>query len=492
MAITKIFPIKKTLHKAIKYIANKEKTESGTFLSTYQCGMYTADLEMEMTAKMGKTNGRKNDRKAYHIIQSFAKDDPISPEQAIEIGRQLAEKYTEGNHQFIVATHMDKDHIHNHIIFNATNFVDYSKIHIQNKDLDRLRDISDQLCEANGLSVIEKKSGVRGRGKYEYEQHKEGESWKDQLREAIDRRIPEAKNFDDFIALMEMEEGYEIKIGKYISFRREGQERFTRSKRLGENYSIEAICNRIENKDKILYQNAPSAPSERKKQAQKQRQRKGKRQPYHGIYLIEKIDEKLMSLEPEKSEAYRNALIRNEINSLVKSKEFLIRNGLNTPEEFRDYYFNIVSEFDNVAKTQSSTKNKILNLEMEIRQLQNYTEGFPAYKEFCLAKNKLNFVTDEKKYMQKVNYDVAKKYFDEIIKKDPNKISRDELITKRDELKRLAEQMPDKREKIFQSKKELEIIASNIKAALDIDLLKTESIEYGHKVDVTRKEDISL
>lgn len=163
MAITKIFPIKKTLHKAIKYIANPPKTDKSALVSTYQCGIYTADLEMEIIVKQGKGAEKKNNRKAYHIIQSFAKDDPVTPEQALKIGRQLAWKYTSGNHQFIVATHIDKGHIHNHIIFNATDYTSYGKIHIQNKNLDRLRDISDQLCEENGLSVIEEKSGIKGR-----------------------------------------------------------------------------------------------------------------------------------------------------------------------------------------------------------------------------------------------------------------------------------------------------------------------------------------
>lgn len=356
MAITKIFPIKKTLHKAIKYIANPQKTDKSALVSTYQCGIYTADLEMEIIAKQGKGAEKKNSRKAYHIIQSFAKDDPVTPEQALKIGRQLAWKYTGGNHQFIVATHIDKGHIHNHIIFNATDYTSYGKIHIQNKNLDRLRDISDQLCEENSLSVIEEKSGVKGRGKYEHEQHQNGSSWKDKLRDAIDRTILVAEDFDDFITRMEMEEGYEIKTGKYISFRGEGQERFTRNKRLGENYSIEAICARIENKDM----------DSRKRESKQTNTGKGtpggkKKTVPKGtghMYLIEKIDRKLAQLEPEKPEAYRNALIKNEINSLVQSKEFLIRNRLDTAEKFQKHYSEIASQFDKTAHDQHSTKMK--------------------------------------------------------------------------------------------------------------------------------------
>lgn len=483
MAITKIFPIKKTLHKAIKYIANPQKTGGSALVSTYQCGMYTADLEMEIIAKQAKGSERKNSRKAYHIIQSFAKDDPVTPEQALKIGRQLAWKYTGGSHQFIVATHIDKGHIHNHIIFNATDYTSYGKIHIQNKNLDRLRDISDRLCEENGLSVIEEKSGVKGRGKYEHEQHENGSSWKDKLRDAIDRTILAAEDFDDFITRMEMEEGYEIKTGKYISFRSEGQERFTRNKRLGENYSIEAICARIKNKD---------IDSQKREAKQTNGKKKTATKSAGHIYLIEKIDRKLALLEPEKPEAYRNALIKNEINSLVQSKEFLIRNGLDTAEKFWEKYSSIASEFDKTAKSQSGTKNEILNLEMEMKQLQNYREGTAAYKEFHSTRNKLDFVKDEKKYIQKINYEAAKKYFDRIAKKDPDQISLDDLTQRLEHLKNLADAYPAKREALFQSKKKLEIIASNIKTSLGIDLTGKRDSTYERENGAVKKEETSL
>ncbi len=490
MAITKIFPIKKTLHKAIKYIANPQKTDKGALVSTYQCGIYTADLEMEIIAKQGKGAEKKNNRKAYHIIQSFAKDDPVTPEEALKIGRQLAWKYTGGNHQFIVATHIDKGHIHNHIIFNATDYTSYGKIHIQNKNLDRLRDISDRLCEENGLSVIEEKSGIKGRGKYEHEQHQNGSSWKDKLRDSIDRTILAAEDFDDFITRMEMEEGYEIKTGKYISFRSEGQERFTRNKRLGENYSIEAICARIENKEIASQRREPKQTNAGK--GASSRKKKTVPQGAGHIYLIEKIDRKLALLEPEKPEAYRNALIKNEINSLVQSKEFLIRNGLDTEEKFWKQYSSIASEFDKTAKNQSGTKREILSLEIEMKQLQNYREGIDAYKEFHSTRNKLDFVKDEKKYIQKINYEAAKKYFDKIIKKDPDQISMDELSQRLEHLKNLADTYPAKREALFQSKKKLEIIASNMKTSLGIDLIGKGDSSHGREDSTIKKEEISI
>lgn len=475
MAITKIFSIKKTLHKAIKYITNSQKTDSGSLIYSYQCGMYTADLEMELISRQNKNFNRKNDRKAYHMIQSFAPDDNVTPEQALEIGKQLAEKYTYGNHQYIVTTHIDKGHIHNHIIFNATDFVNCKKMHIKDKDLDRMRDINDKLCKENGLSVIEKKSGVKGRGKYEYEQHKKGNAWKDKLREAIDRTILESEDFDDFITRMEMEEGYEIKTGKYLSFRMEGQERFTRNRTLGDNYSIDAIKFRIANKDKAVYRETIHKDQDEKTSSKKtssvKKEHRSKYQDDSHIYLISKIEEKLSSLDAGKPEAYRNALIRSEINNLVKSQEFLIRNKINTPEEFQKHYAGIVSDFNKTASQQKIVRNDILNLEMEIRQLQNYQEGKAAFKEFVSLRNKTEFVTDEKKYAKKINYDVAKRYFNEIVKTNPDKLSIDDLYKQKENLMKKSGQMPEQRNNLFQTKKELEIIAANIKASLEIDLL---------------------
>lgn len=151
--------------------------------------------------------------------------------------------------------------------------------------------------------------------------------------------------------------------------------------------------------------------------------------------MIEKIDQKLALLEPEKPEAYRNALIKNEINSLVQSKEFLIRNGLDTEEKFWKQYSSIASEFDKTAKNQSGTKREILSLEIEMKQLQNYREGISAYKEFHSARNKLDFVKDEKK---------------------------------------------------------LEIIASNMKTSLGIDLIGKGDSSHGREDSTIKKEEISI
>lgn len=114
MATSKIKTIRGTLKKAIDYIANPDKTNDGQLVFSHACSLETADIEMQLTAKQGTGIG---DRIAYHLIQSFSPEDDISPKKALELGREFAKKVTGGKHEFVVTTHIDKEHIHNHIIF---------------------------------------------------------------------------------------------------------------------------------------------------------------------------------------------------------------------------------------------------------------------------------------------------------------------------------------------------------------------------------------
>ena len=158
MATSKMRSIKSTLRKAIDYIVNPAKTDDGLLVYSHGCSVETADLEMELTAKQGTGRG---DRIAYHLIQSFSPDDDISPKKALQLGIEYARKVTGGKYEFVIATHIDKEHIHNHIIFNAVNYVDHKKYHSDKKDKYRIRDINDEICKANNLSVLPKYEAKR-------------------------------------------------------------------------------------------------------------------------------------------------------------------------------------------------------------------------------------------------------------------------------------------------------------------------------------------
>ncbi|MBC1649274.1 relaxase/mobilization nuclease domain-containing protein [Listeria booriae] len=243
MAVTKIWSIKKTLDKAMKYILDPIKAK---YVYSYACVPETADLEFELTLDQNSRSGGIN--KAYHIIQSF-KPEETSPEQAHEIGKQLLEQHLQGKYEYILTTHIDKEHIHNHVIFCASSFVDHKKYNDCTKTYYQLREASDVLCVEHGLSVIPPNQN-KGKSHYEWQMDQQGTSWKTQLKTAIDMCIKSSGTFEDFTSKMQTQ-GYEIKYGKHIAFRAEKQKRFTRAMQLGENYTEENIKLRIAQKDRL-------------------------------------------------------------------------------------------------------------------------------------------------------------------------------------------------------------------------------------------------
>ncbi len=239
MAVTKIHPIKSTLKKALDYIENPAKTDEKMLVSSFACSYETADIEFELLLSQAM---QKGNNLAHHLIQSFAPGE-TTPEQAHEIGRQLADEVLQGKYPYVLTTHIDKGHVHNHIIFCAVDMVNQRKYVSNRQSYAYIRRISDRLCKEHGLSVV-MPGQDRGKSYAEWDAHRKGTSWKAKLKTAIDAAIPQAKDFDDFLRLLQ-EQGYEVKRGKYVSFRAPGQERFTRCKTLGEAYTEEAITERI-------------------------------------------------------------------------------------------------------------------------------------------------------------------------------------------------------------------------------------------------------
>lgn len=193
-----------------------------------------------MTLQQNSRSGGVN--KAYHIIQSF-KPDEITPELAHEVGKQLLEQHLQGKYEYILTTHIDKNHIHNHVIFCASSFVTHTKYNDCTKTYYQLREASDALCVEHGLSVIPPNEN-KGKSYHEWQMDQQGDSWKSQLKLTIDQCVQTSKDFETFIASMQAQ-GYEIKYGKYLAFRAEKQKRFTRAKTLGEAYTEEHIKARI-------------------------------------------------------------------------------------------------------------------------------------------------------------------------------------------------------------------------------------------------------
>lgn len=148
MAVTKTHPIKSTLKAAIDYILNPEKTDGKLLASSFGCGLETADIEFAWTREAAGDRGTHLGR---HLIQSFAVGE-TTPEEAHKIGMELAGAVLGGKYEFVLTTHVDKDHLHNHLIFNAVSFVDYKKYHSNKQSYHFIRRTSDRICKEHGLS----------------------------------------------------------------------------------------------------------------------------------------------------------------------------------------------------------------------------------------------------------------------------------------------------------------------------------------------------
>ncbi len=239
MAVTKTHPIKSTLKAAIDYICNPEKTDGKLLVSAYGCAPETADIEFAWTRRHSIDKGINLGR---HLIQAFEPGE-VSPEETHRIGMELAKEILGGKYEFVLTTHIDKDHVHNHIIFNSVSFADHRHYHSNKRSYHDIRRTSDRICKEHGLSVIVPGQD-KGKSYIEHQATKNGTSYKSKLKTAIDRLIPSCKDFEELLAALQRE-GYEIKRGKYISCKAPGQERFTRLKTLGIDYTEEAITARI-------------------------------------------------------------------------------------------------------------------------------------------------------------------------------------------------------------------------------------------------------
>jgi len=365
MAVTKIKAIRGTLSKAIAYILNPEKTDEKLLVSSYGCASETAAREFEWTRKIAEQKGMNPVRIiARHVIQSFEIGE-VTPELAHEIGKQFADEILGGKYEYVLTTHIDKDHVHNHLIFNAVDFVDYHAYKSYKRIYYDMREVSDRLCKENGLSVIPP-SQNKGMSYKEYTEAKRGTSWKQKLKQTIDRLVITAKDYDDFLRLMQ-EAGYEIKPGKYISFRAEGQERFTRSKTIGENYTEERIKERI----------AGRTP------------RKSQRQTTpKGISLIGDIQERIRLID---SKGYEYKAKLTILKEAARTLNYLTENNLLQYADLEKKVEDVHSSYDRTGKELKGVEARLREVQPLIKNISNYHRLKPVYDAFQKAKDKPGF-----------------------------------------------------------------------------------------------------
>lgn len=353
------------MSKAIAYILNPEKTDEKLLVSSYGCASETAAREFEWTRKIAEQKGMNPVRIiARHVIQSFEIGE-VTPELAHEIGKQFADEILGGKYEYVLTTHIDKDHVHNHLIFNAVDFVNYHAYKSYKRIYYDMREVSDRLCKENGLSVIPP-SQNKGMGYKEYTEAKRGTSWKQKLKQTIDRLVITAKDYDDFLRLMQ-EAGYEIKTGKYISFRAEGQERFTRSKTIGENYTEERIKERI----------AGRTP----RRSQRQTTPKG-------ISLIGDIQERIRLID---SKGYEYKAKLTILKEAARTLNYLTENNLLQYADLEKKVEDVHSSYDRTGKELKGVEARLREVQPLIKNISNYQRLKPVYDAFQKAKDKPGF-----------------------------------------------------------------------------------------------------
>ena len=359
MAVTKIKPIKSTLSKALDYIENPDKTDGKMLISSFGCSYETADIEFGYTLSQALDKGNNL---AFHLIQSFAPGE-VDYEKAHEIGKQLADAVTKGQHEYVVTTHIDKGHIHNHIIFCAVNFVDHRKYNSNKRSYYGIRNMSDKLCRENGLSVVVPGKGSKGKSYAEYQAEKTGTSWKGKLKIAIDALIPQVSSFEELLQRLQAA-GYEIKPGKYVSCRAPGQERFTRLKTLGADYTEEAIRERIAGRRT----KAAKAPREQR-----------------GVSLLIDIEN---SIKAAQSKGYEQWAKIHNLKQAAKTMNFLTEHKIEQYADLVSRIEEMAAESGQAADALKDAEKRLADMAVLIKNVSTYQKTKPVYDAYRKARNR--------------------------------------------------------------------------------------------------------
>ncbi|HGA2412141.1 TPA: relaxase/mobilization nuclease domain-containing protein [Streptococcus agalactiae] len=384
MAITKIHPIKSTLNLAISYIVNGEKTDEQILVSTHKCHESTAHTQFLRTRN---DSGTKGTVLARHLIQSFLPGE-TSPEIAHQIGLELCKKILKDEYEFVLSTHIDKGHIHNHIIFNNVNMVTGKCYQSNKKSYHQIRYQSDKLCKDNNLSVIDefyesykRKYKTNGKSWYENEQAKRGSSWKSKLQFDIDRLIKQSKDWEEFLKKM-AELGYEIKHGKHIAFKPKDKQKFTRAKTIGEDYTEERLRERITENQSI------KAPPVKKR--------------------IGNVINMNTNAKVKESKGYEYWATKHNLNTMAESVVFIREHGIKSVKQLDEYIRKSSEERQNL-------QDKIKEIDKDMQLLSNTMEQIHTvkkyrayYKEYKANPSDKAFFEEHKAEIARYETDLAK------------------------------------------------------------------------------------
>ena len=462
MATTRIIPMHLNKGKTVAqcltnrtdYAENPEKTEGGSLISSFACDPKTAAAEFALSKReYQQLTGRiqKNDIIAYQVRQSF-KPGEITPEEANRVGYEFAQRFTKGDHAFIVCTHTDKAHIHNHIIWNSTALDCTRKFQNFWGSTEAVRKLSDLICIEHQLSVVENPKR-HGLSYNKWLGDTEKLSQRDQLRMAIDAALEKKpKDFDQLLQFLK-ESGYTVKPGKHLAFTHQGQKKNIRLRSLGEGYSESDLHD-------VLDGHRVHSPFVKKKYPQR---------PLKPT-LISEIEEKMNS---GKGPGYEQWAKVFRLKQMAKTVQYLQEHGLDDLDE--------LSAVANTSKEQfQCLKDRIKTAEARMAEIQtlkthiiNYSDTREVYATYRQSGYSKKYLAEHESEI--ILHKAAKKAFDELgLKKLPTvKSLNTEFAGLLTDKKSAYADYRKARDKML----ELEVHQKNIELILGMDELDSQTKE---------------
>ena len=339
------------------YVQNPDKTQQGELVSSYECSPLTVDEEFMLSKRQYElATGRrqKSDVIAYQIRQSF-KPGEITAEEANKVGYELAERFLKGKHAFIVATHTDRAHVHNHIIYNSTALDGTRKFRDFLLSGLAVQRLSDLICLEHQLSVIEIKPYRERQKRTLYPPR---ESNRDKLCAIIDNILLNEKpeDFEAFLQKLE-QQGYEIKRGKHTSVKGTRQKRFIRFRTLGAGYSEDEI-------KAVIAGEAEHRPYQKQPP---------KEQPFHLLVDIQ------AKLSEGKSEGYARWAKRYNLKEMSKTLIFLQENKIVSIEEMQERVDAATSRYHELGDSIKASENRLAEIAVLKAHIINYAKTRPIY-----------------------------------------------------------------------------------------------------------------
>ena len=367
MAATRLIALHKNKGKSVAaclkdrtdYAQNPDKTAQGELVSSYACSPLTVDEEFLLSKRQyEQSTGRsqKRDVIAYQIRQSF-KPGEITPEEANQVGYELAMRFTKGKHAFLVATHIDRQHIHNHVLFNSTSLDGTRKFRDFFLSGLAVQRLSDQICLEHQLSVIEIKPYRERQKRIPYPPK---ESNRERLCGVIDTILAEnPTDFEAFLSALE-QQGYEIKRGKYTSVKCPQQKRFIRFKTLGEGYSEEEI-------KAVLTGKAKHQPHQKQPP---------KEQPFH---LLVDIQEKMAE---GKGEGYKKWAAKHNLKEMSKTLLFLQEQKIGNEDELNERTEAAVSRYHALGDSIKAAEKRMAEIAALREHIIHFAKTCDVYAEY--------------------------------------------------------------------------------------------------------------